>query len=190
MHPAPPKTVWRFLLVKPGLRKWSQEGQEFKVILSYFMSSRPAWGTQDPVLKKQNDNWVLYVYLLTLTPAEVLHHSLSFHRSPTNLWWKSNTWFTQSSAIYWAPKDGVEMADVPFTSSPRYLSPDPPSHHCARHTIPIIIRVRSHKLPVDDMSCFCRNMYRDLKEAGYSPGLPVFVNFTQARVISGENNLN
>lgn len=100
MHPAPPKTVWRFLLVKPGLRKWSQEEQEFRVILSYFVSSRPAWGTQHPVLKKQNDNWVLYVHLLTLTPTEVLHHSLSFQRSPTNLWWKSNTWFTQSSAIY------------------------------------------------------------------------------------------
>lgn len=39
-----------------ALRRWRQEAQEFKVILTYVMSARLAWDTGDPVSEKKRSH--------------------------------------------------------------------------------------------------------------------------------------
>jgi hypothetical protein len=38
--------------VMPTTGIWRQEGQKFKVIISYIVSSRPGWATCEPFTKK------------------------------------------------------------------------------------------------------------------------------------------
>lgn len=42
--------------VIPALGRWKQEDQKFKASFSYRVSSRPGWGTRDPVL------WQLFLW--------------------------------------------------------------------------------------------------------------------------------
>jgi hypothetical protein len=55
-----PNLVWWHTPVIPGFGRWRQEDQEFKIILRYIESSRPAWATGD-CLKRHPD--VLYFLL-------------------------------------------------------------------------------------------------------------------------------
>lgn len=43
--------VWIIL----ACEKWRQEGREFQVIISFLLSSRPAWATGDPAWNKQTN---------------------------------------------------------------------------------------------------------------------------------------
>lgn len=38
----------------PEVQKWSQESLEFKVILNYSRSFRPAWDSWEPISSEQN----------------------------------------------------------------------------------------------------------------------------------------
>lgn len=44
------------MLIISTFEKWRQEAQEFNVILSVVVSSRPAWVTEDLIFKKKSAN--------------------------------------------------------------------------------------------------------------------------------------
>lgn len=56
--------MWWHTSLFPVLRKWRQEGQEFKSVFGYISSLKPSWATKDSVSKtlKIVDAVFAYVY--------------------------------------------------------------------------------------------------------------------------------